>query len=220
MIHRLWEGNMWVLTIKMFCMKPMSSVAPVGRMLRRTAALCCPFLKLSSHLLSLDWNAGQASPLSESLLSVMQWFRIIRTMRLSVFLYLISYCLTLSLSHSQFSPFDFLNNLFKPPSSWTTTRQKKELKSPVTRDKILFRPHPTVSPSFFALQVFFLLYNIQLILCFSRNTERHWKARISYHPIPKLPGQFQWISTQLLELYHHITILGHPQPLAFLTLQE
>jgi len=77
---------------------------------------------------------------------------IIRTMRLSVFLYLISYYLTLSLSHSQFSPFDFLNNLFKPPSSWTPTRQKKELKSPVTRDKILFRPHPTVSPSFIALQ--------------------------------------------------------------------
>jgi len=77
---------------------------------------------------------------------------IIRTMRLSVFLYLISYCLTLSFSHSQFSPFDFLNNLFKPPSSWTTTRQKKELKSPVTSSKILFRPHPTVSPSFIALQ--------------------------------------------------------------------
>jgi len=78
---------------------------------------------------------------------------IIRTMRLSVFLHLIlSYCLTISLSHSQFSPFDFLNNLFKPPSSWLTTRQKKELKPPLTRDKISFRPHPTVSPSFIALQ--------------------------------------------------------------------
>jgi len=74
-------------------------------------------------------------------------------MRLSVFLHLIlSYCLTISLSHSQFSPFDFLNNLFKPPSSWLTTRQKKELKPPLTRDKISFRPHPTVSPSFIALQ--------------------------------------------------------------------
>jgi len=78
---------------------------------------------------------------------------IIRTMRLSVFLHLIlSYCLTISLSHSQFSPFDFLNNLFKPPRVWTTTRQQKELKSPVTRENISFRPHPTVSPTFIALQ--------------------------------------------------------------------
>ena len=135
----------------------MSSVAPVGRMLRRTAGLSCPFLKLSSHLPSLGWNAGQASPPSDFLLSVMQWFMIIRTMRLSVFLHLIlSYCLTISLSHSQFSPFDFLNNLFKPPRVWTTTRQQKELKSPVTRENISFRPHPTVSPTFIALQVFYL----------------------------------------------------------------
>ena len=149
----------------MFCMKPMSSVAPVGRMLRRTACLCCPFLKLSSHLLSLGWNAGQASPPSDFLLSVMQWYMIIRTMRLSVFLYLtLSYCLTISLSHSQFSPFDFLNNLFKPPSSWLTTRQKKELKPPLTRDKISFRPHPTVSPSFIALQVWFVSLNSKAYL--------------------------------------------------------
>jgi len=96
------------------------------------------------------WYAQQASPTRQSYhaLDII----IITKMRPSVFLYLISYCLGFSHPHSQFSPFSFLNNLFKTPSSWSSTRQTKQFKPPVTPAKISFRPHPTVSSSFFAIQ--------------------------------------------------------------------
>merc|ERR1712050_503241 len=99
------------------------------------------------------WYAQQASPTRQSYhaLDII----IITKMRPSVFLYLISYCLGFSHPHSQFSPFSFLNNLFKTPSSWSSTRQTKQFKPPVTPAKISFRPHPTVSSSFFAIQVLF-----------------------------------------------------------------
>ena len=157
--HRKWRSSRLALQV---------SNIPQTRNAKQWATLCCLFERLVLPLVGTTQRSACPSNQFPSYggreggSSVLSWLQdVIRLTSLGLKklnqhhimkLFLLTLFQTFIFCQSQppFSPFEFLENLFKPSHSSTSPRQAKKFRSSAPRTVKPFRPHLPISPSFSA----------------------------------------------------------------------
>ena len=127
-------------------------------------------------------------------------------------LFLLTLCQTFLFCQSQppFSPFEFLENLFKPSHLLTSPRQAKRLRSSALRTVKPFRPHLPISPSFSASQVC-ILFSIKCDLCKFAPPRSYQQSSVSWANTQQVHQQIQEKGTIRITLWLYYLLLLHPQ---------